>query len=165
MIGIISDTHNNRKDIERAVQVFKQEGIKKVFHCGDFTEAFVLDYFKDFEFYFVVGNMDKHPKELAKKAEQLGLNYLGEVGQIDINAKKIALFHGHYAYELNDLIKSQEYDYIFTGHTHERRNEKIGKTQVINPGGHAIMRTSPEDRTLCLLDVDTGETRFIRVDK
>ncbi|MHA1110144.1 MAG: metallophosphoesterase family protein [Promethearchaeota archaeon] len=35
---------------------------------------------------------------------------------------------------IQSLAASKKFDYIVTGHLHEKRNEKVGKTRIINPG-------------------------------
>jgi len=163
-IGIISDTHNNRADTEKAVEIFRKHRIKKVFHCGDMTDAYMLEYFKGFDFYFVKGNMDKDERMLEKKAEELGFNFLGEFGEVQIENKNIAICHGNDNEKMKHLIESKKYDYIFRGHTHSISDEMFNRTRVINPGGHAILRTTPKDRCICILNIESGEASFIRVD-
>ena len=46
-----------------------------------------------------------------------------------------------------------------TGHTHIKRDEKIGKTRVINPG--ALFRIYPY--TIALLDVETDRLEFVKI--
>ncbi len=53
---------------------------------------------------------------------------------IDIDGKQAAVYHGDDHEILRTLIDSQKYDVVFTGHTHTVRNEKVGKTLVLNPG-------------------------------
>ena len=48
--------------------------------------------------------------------------------------KKIAIYHGTYAPLLENTIDSGNYDLVLTGHTHQIRVEKRGKTLVVNPG-------------------------------
>ena len=62
---------------------------------------------------------------------------------------------------LGNLIASGEYAYVFHGHTHRRRDRMIGHTRVINPGALGGRRT--ERRSFCILDLATGETRFVEL--
>ena len=54
--------------------------------------------------------------------------------EVDIEGKKGIIYHGDDYALLDSLIDSQKYDIVFTGHKHCVRNEKVGKTLVINPG-------------------------------
>ena len=55
-IGIISDTHDNVEAIERATDVFAEEGVEIVVHCGDFVAPLMVGSFEAFELYGVLGN-------------------------------------------------------------------------------------------------------------
>ncbi|PIY60138.1 hypothetical protein COY95_03330, partial [Candidatus Woesearchaeota archaeon CG_4_10_14_0_8_um_filter_47_5] len=57
------------------------------------------------------------------------------------------------------MINSKKYDYVLTGHTHEIRDEKIGSTRVINPGGHYY----GNEGTVAVLDLNTDSVEFISV--
>ena len=37
-------------------------------------------------------------------------------------------------FDVDDIAKSQEYDLVIYGHTHNQDFRKIGKTQIVNPG-------------------------------
>ena len=63
--------------------------------------------------------------------------------------------------KLDKLIRSRRYKYVFHGHTHRQRDEKIGKTRVINPGALGGARYEP--RTVCIVDLDKDDVRFIPV--
>ncbi|MBI2647490.1 metallophosphoesterase family protein, partial [Candidatus Woesearchaeota archaeon] len=55
--------------------------------------------------------------------------------------------------------KSNKYDYVLTGHTHIKRDEKIGKTRIINPG--ALFGIHPY--TIALLDVEKDKLNFVEI--
>jgi len=57
------------------------------------------------------------------------------------------------------LIREQQIDYLFLGHTHETLHQHEGKVYVINPG--ALYRASV--KSVAVLDTETDEVRFIPV--
>ena len=61
---------------------------------------------------------------------------------------------------LNELIRSQKYDYVLYGHTHTKRNDKIGKTRVINPGAHYYTTFV---KTIALLDLEKDDVKFVQI--
>ena len=69
--------------------------------------------------------------------------------------KRFAVFHGH-ENEFLRTLKSPDADYVLHGHTHMRRDDRIGTCRVINPG--ALHRADPT--TVATLDTDTDELRF-----
>lgn len=142
-IGIISDTHDNLVGLKKAISIFKKKNIAMLIHCGDWVSPYTLEFFDremqslKIPIKSVVGNNPgdikrtimsnfnmKNPIEWAKKATLA----------FDIDGKKAIVYHGDDYEILKALINGQEYDIVFTGHTHSPRNECIGKTLVLNPG-------------------------------
>ncbi len=159
-IGIISDTHDNIPLIEEAVKIFKQENINEVLHAGDLCASITLDpLIKEFKVYFCLGNNDADVLPIKKRLEPAGGVFLNGGGAFVIGGKKFALYHGHNLMFLNALIKSQEFDYVITGHTHKRRNEMVGKTRVINPGS----LYPHHQNSVAILDLEKDEVKFVRL--
>ena len=73
--------------------------------------------------------------------------------------KKFYAYHGTKSKILNGAIQSNKYDYILTGHTHQKRDDKVGKTRIINPG--ALFRVYP--CTVALLDLENDKLDFCQV--
>ena len=138
-IAIISDSHDNLININKLINYLKKEKIKTVFHCGDVcSPATLLGIVKKFsgKVHLVFGNVDADQFRMAQiSANNNQLKIWGESGQLEINKKKIIFVH------LPELAKafalSQKYDFVFYGHTHKPWQEKIGKTELINPGNLA----------------------------
>lgn len=64
---------------------------------------------------------------------------------------------------MDSLIDCQEYDVIFTGHTHSARNEVIGKTLVLNPGSvsYACEGKIIKEATVAIYDSSTNMAKII----
>ena len=55
-IGIVSDTPDDVDAVERATEIFAEESVAIVVHCGDFGAPLMGDYFEEFEFRAMLGN-------------------------------------------------------------------------------------------------------------
>lgn len=158
MIGIISDTHDNAFMIQRAVEILKSKNPELVFHLGDVIAPLTVKLFSGLKIKFIKGNCDGDVEGIKRVAEAIGGEFLGDFAELKIEGKSFALYHGTNRERLNQLINSQKYDYVLHGHTHRRRNEKIGKTRVINPGnfypGH-------DDNGFTFLDIEKDEVEFV----
>ena len=153
MIGIISDTHDNVQNIKKAVEIFKKRNVELVIHCGDVVAPLSVRFFKGLKVHFVKGNCDGDSAGLRKLAEEDGSVYEGETFEITINDKKIFAAH-------LPLIAEQAkgFDYILHGHTHEKRDERIGNTRIINPGGNYA---GDQEHSIAVLDIKTDSLEFI----
>lgn len=159
MLGIISDTHENEEAIKKAVKIFKEKKVEFVVHCGDIISPPMLEHFKELMMKFVFGNNDGEKAGLNKKAGEYGWEEITDEREFGHRGRKFYVYHGTNKEKLDNAIKSNKYDYILTGHTHIKRDEKIGKTRVINPG--ALFRIYPY--TIALLDVKKGKLEFIKI--
>lgn len=159
-IGILSDTHNIQGTTLAALDAFRQAGITRLFHCGDITTEATLALFEGWDVTFVWGNGDLEKPSLEAAARALGLDLPTRQAQIVIDGYAIASLHGHEG--LRSVIQSGQYRYVFHGHTHQRRDEWIGPTHVINPG--ALGGARRESRSVAILDVATDALRFIEIE-
>jgi putative phosphoesterase len=162
-IGILSDTHNQVGNLLAALRVFRAEGVTRLIHCGDMANTFTAGQMSGFDVIYVNGNSDESAEAvnhilwtLNPANETPGKQYTGKIEGV-----RIAATHSDMPQRLESLIKSRRYAYVFHGHTHRARDEFIGKTRVINPGALGGARYEP--RTVCVLDLATGENRFITV--
>ncbi len=148
-IGIISDTHDNIPKIKAAVAIFNKRGVGLVIHAGDYIAPFSVKPLDDLKCQYigVFGNND---------GERFGLDKVsgGKIHtppySMEFGGKKMLVLHA--PRELAALIKSQTYDIIIYGHTHEKVIEKHGKTLVINPGECGGWLTGKS--SIILVDID-----------
>lgn len=158
MIGIISDTHENEEAIRKAVAIFREKNIDFGVHCGDIISPPMLEHFKGLRMKFVFGNNDGEKEGLKAKAAQFGFEIWEEL-EFESNGRKFYAYHGTLKPKLDAAVKSNKYDYVLTGHTHLKRDEKAGKTRVINPG--ALFRIYPY--TIALLDEAKDKLEFVKI--
>lgn len=161
-IGILSDTHNNADNLTAALKILERESIRVAIFCGDVVDAGLVRLFAGLELHLVEGNIDHDPPALAGAVEQLGNNStFGLEYTAAIDGKRIAVLHGHLEDRLRETIHSGVYDYVFHGHTHRRRDERIGATRVINPGALGGLRF--EKRSFAILDLATDRLRVVEI--
>jgi len=161
-IGILSDTHNEHHYTQQALATFRRRGVDTLFHCGDLAAPDMVKHFAGFETYFARGNMDRHQKHAIHAAIDAlpGAHWLGKGDEVTLAGKRIALTHGDKAEVLETLLFAEP-DYLFCGHTHRRRDERIGPTRVVNPG--ALGGTRHEARSVAILDLERDVLEVVYV--
>jgi putative phosphoesterase len=160
-IGIISDTHDNLRNLETALEILEKEGIARLLHCGDLSGPGVVEAMSRFNVWIARGNVDHHPELEPTVLEILGNGRLAEHHRLNLAGHTVLMVHGHREGELRRQISTGEYAYVFHGHTHRRRDETIGPTRVINPGALGGMRW--QQRSFCIVDLESDEVAFIEV--
>lgn len=158
-VGIVSDTHDNLDIVQRAVDHF-EETADVVVHCGDIVAPFAARPFDsdEFDFYAVRGNNDGE-WALQDAVRNVGA-YLGEMGELSLGGKRVAIYHGTSSPIVDALVECGNYDYVFHGHTHTRAHEEQDGTVRINPGGIPTDSESTEQPAGVILDTETGEVEF-----
>ncbi len=160
LVGLISDTHDNTFLVKKAAEIFRERGIKTLIHTGDVCASITLNYLKGFKIYLCLGNNDADIIPIKEKIDSFGGMFLNLGGTFLLDNKKFAIFHGHYKFIVDSMIKSQEFDYVIHGHTHQIRDEKIGRTHVINPG--ALYRA--HNKSIAILDTEKDSVEFIKLE-
>jgi len=132
VIGIISDTHDNRPAIEKAVAFFNRREVSLVAHAGDFISPFtVLDFKKlNCPMEMVFGNNDGERVGLSAAFKDSGTLLPGP-RLFTHYEKKILLMHEHGC--LEQVAAGTALDVIIYGHTHDVDIRK-GPPLIINPG-------------------------------
>jgi putative phosphoesterase len=161
-IGILSDTHNNQINLQLALDIFRNAGVTKLIHCGDMTNAQTTVLLNGFSVIHVAGNMDGNPGSIRRTLLKLNPdNSSGPYFKGQLDGQWIAATHSHVPGQLDAFIQDGRFAYVFHGHTHRRHDVRVGQTRIINPG--ALGGTRHEDRSICLVDLASGEVRFLRV--
>ena len=133
-IGLISDTHDNFRNIESAVKMFTDKNISYVIHAGDITTPEAVEAFAGLKLIGVLGNNDMDREGLSNAFEKIGGQLRGEVAEIEEDNLLIAVYHGTDFKKREALIQSGKYDVVIYGHTHKIDSKAVGKTIIINPG-------------------------------
>ncbi len=134
-VGILSDTHNDITAVQRILHHFRDQNITTMIHCGDVTSPETMKHFSSFTVHLAYGNGDYFTGALNETLLLFGTNSTAKrINTVSLGGKSIVIAHGNYEQELHQLITSNRFDLVFTGHTHLRQNVLVGKTKVINPG-------------------------------
>src|SRR5688572_28142514 len=159
LLGILSDTHDRYATTGRAVRALQARKAEFFIHCGDVTTPRLLDPLAGLRAAFVFGNCDWDRQALAAYAESIGVACHLTFADLELAGKAIAVTHGDDHAKLDDAISSGRYHYVFHGHTHVRRDQRVGRTRVINPG--ALHRATT--KTVALLDTDTDTLEYLTI--
>lgn len=162
-IGILSDTHNDHQNIQKSLAIFERHQPDRLIFCGDATTVEVIEWYCEYPLIYTFGNCDFATGEIKSllKAYNSG-NFAGYVYEGELGGKKIGVTHGHLSNFIDEMTRVDKFDYFFSGHTHLRLDQHIGKTRVINPG--ALGGAQKESRSVAILDLETDQLIFEIID-
>ncbi len=160
-IGLLSDTHDQRERLTRALERFRLEQITTVLHAGDVTKAATLRLLADFDVWVARGNMDRDPLLLQTASTLFGRGRMAKVLRLSLDGARLALLHGDDVATLSTLIRSEQFDYVIHGHTHVARDERRGKTRILNPGALGHVYTRPP--SCAILDLRSGDLTWVEL--
>lgn len=133
-IAICSDVHDNVWKLEAALK--QMMDADRLICCGDFCSPFtVVRMAKGFAgpIDAVFGNNDGDRRMLQQKAGEAGnFTFHGEFARLELDGFSIAVTH--YPEVAESLAAGQAFDAVLYGHDHLLRDERIGRTLLINPG-------------------------------
>jgi uncharacterized protein len=158
-VCILSDTHENIPIIKNALPLIKQRAPNVVIHCGDIISPPTLKLFEGLPMRFVLGNNDGEIEGLKEMCRKLGFPEIATELEEEIGEKRFYVTHGTREYIIDEQAGSQLYDYVLHGHTHEIRNETMGRTRIINPGALFMAK----QYTFAVLNPETDVVEFIEV--
>ena len=166
-IGVFSDSHDHMDNIRKAVDIFLEQKVEKIVHCGDIIAPFMVRAMsdlkgKDIEIIGVYGNNDGERLGLYKILGEI-MKIKGDFHEVTWNEKKIAVYHGTDNRILDSVIKSQKYDLVLCGHTHQVRIEKQGKTVICNPGETCGYLSGKATCAVVDLTSETFDTKSIKI--
>jgi putative phosphoesterase len=159
-IALISDSHSNLTRVGRAVDLLRGRGVRTVIHCGDISSPAAVNAFSGLDVHWVLGNCDWDRDALQRAMYFLGHQCHGHTGRLVLEGRRIAFTHGHQGVILDCLIASAAHDVVVHGHTHERRNERVGRATVINPGALDHSRAGG----FALLDLEHSKVEWVTFD-
>ncbi|MCK4563844.1 MAG: metallophosphoesterase family protein [Verrucomicrobia bacterium] len=161
--GILSDTHGNIPATTKAARIFEAAEVGAVLHCGDIGGSDVLAELAavfhplGVPVYAVLGNVDIHSCDWKFFPSNIGVKLLGRFGELELDGQKMALLHSDDRRRFHQAISSGDYDFIFSGHSHEVHDHTVGTTRCINPG--TAGRGAPN--TCAILDLACGDLSVV----
>jgi uncharacterized protein len=171
-IGLLSDSHGRAETTRKAVERLVREGAQVLIHLGDVGTLEVIDELlvsappnpgdnphtesgEPLEAHVVFGNVDWDADSMARYARSSGIAVDHPVGRLDCNGRQLVFLHGHDGAAMSRELAAEP-AYLCHGHSHRTRDERVGKTRVINPG--ALFRAS--EYTVALLDTEADRLTF-----
>ena len=138
LVGVVSDTHNNIKNIKKIICLFNEAQVDLVIHTGDISKASTLKIFSNLDspLVGVFGNNDRIEEGLKKVCEVYNFNFQEPPLSLTFENKRIAVFHEPELIE-GYIKEHQDIDLILHGHTHRHKEEIIDDIIYFNPGESA----------------------------
>ncbi len=157
-ICVISDIHDNLKNLRKAIEKINSVKPILVVFCGDFVSPFVIKEFSKFKskVYAVFGNNEGDINSLIKACPK-NVELFYWIGECRVNKVKIAFTH--FPAVARQLAK-RNYDFVFYGHTHLHKVERTDKCLVINPGEICGLKEEPR---FLVVDVESKSYEFKKV--
>jgi putative phosphoesterase len=159
-LAVMSDTHDQIRNIRRAVTEIRAAGCAMIIHCGDFVAPFML---KELEaaglpVHGVFGNNDGDQHLLTKHSLTLYRNITlhGFFGQVDADGRRVAFIHDGLI--ADDIAAGGRFHIVCYGHYHVYTHRKIGEALVVNPGE---MLGKDDVPGFCIVDTETLEVRRV----
>lgn len=138
-IGVLGDTHNNLRNVDRIAEIFELSGVERIVHTGDITQPKVLDALAHLpaEIHGVYGNNDIGERnELSRAAIRHKMSF--HDGPLELHWANRRIMVVHDPRDFEGALTSQ-HDLGLHGHTHLYRLDTVGETLVFNPGECAGM--------------------------
>ncbi len=161
-IAIISDIHDQIDNLNWTLNQIKNKDISYIFTLGDYTSSYVIERLQvdTIPIYAVWGNCDGDKQSMLQVSNNKN-PYISFANkpfyEVEIDTKRI--FITHYPELAENAAKTLDYDAVFHGHTHYKRNEKIGNISIINPGKLAIY---PDNEiSFAIFDTQNSNVEFI----
>lgn len=156
-IGICSDSHDHVEHIQKAVSLFKERGVERVIHAGDYCSPFTIPLFDGCNLHGIFGNNDGDKYLLMKKFDEIGGTLYGDFFSFEADGVTFAVYHGTYPEITQSLELCGKYDVVISGHTHEPKMDTIGDTMSINPGS---INGFDADPMIAIFNTETKKVEF-----
>ena len=159
LVGVLSDSHDNLDQTEKARELFQTRQVSAVIHCGDFITPIVFDILAKLPVAFigVFGNNDYKEALSARSRFQIK----EEPYRFELAGRKIFIcHHRRYVEQLDE--SDYEIDLVLYGETHEPEIRRKGKCLIVNPGETCGWVTGTS--TAAIVNLETLEAEIIRLD-
>ena len=140
-IGVVSDTHNNLKNIQIIINLFNDEKVSIVIHTGDITNANTLEQFSKLnsELIGVYGNNDRNESGLKEVAQKNNFKFQEPPRRLNLFDREIVIFHEPDNID-QFLSENKSIQVVLYGHTHRYENNTKNGVLYFNPGESAGMQ-------------------------
>jgi putative phosphoesterase len=157
-IGVVSDTHGHALNALAAVRLLEELDVAALLHCGDIGTPEIPPLFKAWPTHYVFGNCDYEEDELRKAIAGVDNAICHErFAAFELGGRQIAIIHSDDRWRFLETVRSNKFDLVVYGHTHIAKEERVGKTLVLNPG--ALYRANPH--SFAVVDLETMAAEVI----
>lgn len=158
-VGVVCDTHNNLKNVQRIVELFNEAGVERVIHTGDITQAKTLDALAGLEAPLcgVFGNNDLERESLEDAVSWHGFHFVDPPLELDWHGRRLLVVHD--PLEINTFVQ-HHHELLLHGHTHLYRLEQRGHQLIFNPGECAGIM--PGLNAVGVVNLETLETELLK---
>ena len=159
-IGVVSDTHNNLKNIDVIINLFNDEKVPFVIHTGDLANANSLKQFSrlNSQLIGVYGNNDRNELGLKEVAQKNKFQFQDPPRKLSLLDKEIVIFHEPDNID-QFLSENKLIDVVLYGHTHRYENNIRNGVLFFNPGESAGMQKG--SNAIGILDLKNMEAKRI----
>ena len=159
-IGVVSDTHNNLKNIEIIINLFNEIKVPVVIHTGDISNASALEQFSKLnsKLIGVYGNNDRNELGLKEVAQKNKFQFQDPPRKLSLLDREIVIFHEPDKID-QFLSENKLIDVVLYGHTHRYENNTRNGVLFFNPGESAGMRKG--SNAIGILDLKNMEAKRI----
>ena len=136
-IGVVSDTHNQLRNVARIVELLNRAGVDRVVHTGDITQAKTLEVLAhlDAPLHAVFGNNDLERAPLEHTAARLGIALVDPPLRARWCERELVVVHD--PLDLDVELGGRAglaIDLALHGHTHRTARGWRAGALVFNPG-------------------------------
>lgn len=165
---MLSDTHDHRDNILKAVSIINDKKVDALIHCGDYIAPFVKLWFNKLNesikkrFFGVFGNNDGEILYLTQNLGQIcEFANNGHELIIELGGKRIFASHMPKQETIDALADSGKFDIILSGHTHTVVNKKHKDVLIVNPGELCGYLTNKP--TFAIINTETMNAEIIEI--
>ena len=157
-IGIVSDTHDQMKNVARIVELFNTANVDRVVHTGDITKAKTIHALSALHapVFGVFGNNDQERESLENAIQQHGFHFVDATLELEWENRRIYVVHDPLEF---DQMKLRPGEVLLHGHTHRRVVDRSDHRLCFNPGecaGHLEGRNA-----IGILDLESLEPEIL----
>lgn len=131
-IAVVSDTHNNLRNVTRIVELVNAARVERVVHTGDITQAKTLEVLARLHapLVGVYGNNDER-EAIAPVARRFAMRLVEGQLSFEAGGRRVGVIHD--PYEIDEALLAS-HDLVLHGHNHRLVLERRGAALVFNPG-------------------------------
>ena len=105
-IGIVSDSHDHSENIKKAVQAFRERGVDRILHLGDYVNPASVRLFEGERLVGIFGNNDGDKFRLMQVFSEIGAEMRGDFHEFEEDGLRFACYHGSEPQLRESLIAS-----------------------------------------------------------